>query len=212
MRCSFRPLISQCCWQGAWYAEFVFLYYRITIAALSVLVGSSANAQLCLVLMALATAGLLAFVLLVKPFDDGSHTSPEMLTSADKAQAHSLGATLVASAIGFVCLLSPGRGAGSNVLAGLVVGVVGVTPLAVGLYEQRKASKEEEGDGSVPSDEGQDKSEEKRACSYFDFSFFININTLELQIPKNKVNKYRSESSKTKRGRVRARILISHFS
>ena len=137
------------CWQGAWYAEFVFLYYRIIIAALSVLVGSSANAQLCLVLMALATAGLLAFVLLVKPFDDGSHTSPEMLTSADKAQAHSLGATLVASAIGFVCLLSPGRGAGSNVLAGLVVGVVGVTPLAVGLYEQRQASKEEEGDKAV---------------------------------------------------------------
>ena len=149
------------CWQGAWFAEFVFLYYRITIAALSVLVGSSANAQLCLVLMALATAGLLAFVLLVKPYDDGSHTSPEMLTSADKAQAHSLGATLVASAIGFVCLLSPGRRAGSNVLAGLVVGVVGVTPLAVGLYEQRKASKEEEGDGSVPSDEGQGKDEEK---------------------------------------------------
>ena len=111
--------------------------------------------------MALATAGLLAFVLLVKPFDDGSHTSPEMLTSADKAQAQSLVATLVASAIGFVCLLSPARGAGSDVLAGLVVGVVGVTPLAVGLYEQRKASKEEDDGSAPPAGEGQDAEEDE---------------------------------------------------
>ena len=41
-----------------------------------------------------------------------------------------------------------------------MVAVVGVTPLAVGLYEQRKASNEED-DGSAPSDKGQDKDEEK---------------------------------------------------
>ena len=45
-------------------------------------------------------------------------------------------------------------------LAGLVIAVVGVTPLAVGLYEHRKASKEKD-HGSAPSGKVQDKDEEK---------------------------------------------------
>ena len=87
--------------QGAWYAEFVFLYYKIAMASLAVLLGSSAKAPTCLALMALVTAALLVFVLVVKPFDDGSHESPEMLTKADKLQADALGATLTGTAVGF---------------------------------------------------------------------------------------------------------------
>ena len=72
---------------------------------------------------------------------------------------------------------SPGRGAGSNVLAGLVVAVVGVTPLAVGLYEQRQASKEEEGtegtegaeaaasaDGDKPAEGDKKDGDDKKAA------------------------------------------------
>eukprot|EP01045_Picozoa_sp_COSAG04_P008742 COSAG04_NODE_491_length_13463_cov_5.877432_13_plen_380_part_00 len=151
------PADGSLCWQGAWYAEFVFLYYRITIAAFSVLVGSSANAMLCLALTALVTAGLLMFVLVVKPFDDGwghgwgAYARPRrpLMTSADKSQMCSLGATLIASAIGFVCLLLPTRGTVANVLVGIVIAAVAVTPVAVGLYEKYRAPEQVAPEGAV---------------------------------------------------------------
>ena len=116
--------------QGAWYAEFVFLYYRIAMTASSVLLSSSVNTRVCLSLMALATAAALAFVLVVKPFADGDQgfatRSTDEMTRADTTQALSLGATLVAIAIGFMCLLIPDRSKTVDGVTASVIAVVAV--------------------------------------------------------------------------------------
>lgn len=41
---------------------------------------------------------MLAFVLCVKPFDDGSHKSKHVMTAGDKSQTSALAATIVLSA------------------------------------------------------------------------------------------------------------------
>ena len=136
--------------QGAWYAEFVFLYYKIAMASLAVLLDSSGRATTCLALMALVTAALLVFVLVVKPFDDGSHESPEMLTSADKLQAYALSATLAATAIGLVCvLLADSLGDGGEAVVSVLIAMIAVFPIALALYEKygpKPADGEEAGD------------------------------------------------------------------
>jgi hypothetical protein len=136
--------------QGAWYAEFVFLYYKIAMASLAVLLGSSVRAPTCLALTALVTAALLVFVLVVKPFDDGSHESPEMLTSADKLQAYALSATLAGMAVGFVCALAAGSlGGGGEVVVSILIAMIAVFPIALALYEEygpKPADGEEAGD------------------------------------------------------------------
>ena len=126
-----------CSAQGAWYAEFVFLYYKIAMASLSVLLGSSARAAVCMGLMALLTAAMLAFVLIVKPFKDDRSilsASTEMMTSADKMQASAFAATIVACTVGFVCALIPDRGAGLDALLTVLTALIGVMPIAFGLY------------------------------------------------------------------------------
>jgi len=134
--------------QGAWYAEFVFLYYKVAMASLSVLLGSSAKAPTCLALMALATASLLVFVLVVKPFDDGSHESPEMLTKADKLQAYALSATLAATAVGFVCVQNADSlGDGGEAVVSVLIAMIGVFPIALALYEEY---------GPKPADDDED--------------------------------------------------------
>ena len=127
---------------GAWYAEFVFLYYRITMAVFSVLLGSSRDAPLCLAGMATATAGLLAFVLYVKPFDDGSHGSAKMMTNADKMQAYALVALLIGTAIGFLCQLDPDRGETTDALVGVFMALIGVAPVVAGLLLKRRMTKD----------------------------------------------------------------------
>ena len=123
--------------QGAWYSEFVFLYYKIAMASFSVLLGSSARAAVCMGLMGLLTAALQAFVLIVKPFKDDSSilsASTEMMTSADKMQASAFAATITACAIGFLCALTKDRGAGLDAVLALLTGLIGVVPIAVGFY------------------------------------------------------------------------------
>jgi hypothetical protein len=51
---------------GAWYSEFVFLGYKVAMACISILLGSSA--VISLLLMGMCTLGLLIFVVHVKPF------------------------------------------------------------------------------------------------------------------------------------------------
>ena len=122
----------------------------VEAVSISVLLGSSANAPTCLALMALVTAALLVFVLVVKPFDDGSHESPEMLTSADKLQAYALSATLAATAVGFVCVQSADSlGDGGEAAVSVLIAIIGVFPIAVALYEEygpKPADGEEAGD------------------------------------------------------------------
>ena len=107
------------------------------MASLSVLLGSSARAAVCMGLMALLTAAMLAFVLIVKPFKDDRSilsASTEMMTSADKMQASAFAATIVACTVGFVCALIPDRGAGLDALLTVLTALIGVMPIAFGLY------------------------------------------------------------------------------
>jgi hypothetical protein len=130
-------MLGYCTPQGAWYAEFVFLYYKIGMASLSVLLGSSARAAMCMGLMGLLTAVLLAFVLFVKPFKDDSSIlskTTETMTSADKMQASAFAATIVACTVGFVCALTEGRGAGLNALLSIATALIGVAPIVLGYY------------------------------------------------------------------------------
>ena len=114
------------------------------MTAVSVLLGTAAKAMVCLSLMALATAGALAFVLVVKPFADGDQSSVDAdeMTRADKTQALSLGATLVAIAIGFTCLLIPDRSDTVDGVIASVIAVVAVIPIAMGLWEKYRKHKE----------------------------------------------------------------------
>ena len=123
--------------QGAWYAEFVFLYYKIAMVSCSVLLGSSARAAPCMALMGLLTAALLAFVLLVKPFKDDRSilsASTEVMTAADKMQATAFAATIAACTIGFLCALTKDRGVALDAVLVLLTAVMGVIPVVVGLY------------------------------------------------------------------------------
>ena len=123
------------------------------MASLSVLLGSSANASLCVTLMGAFTSGMLAFVVCAKPFDDGSHECAEMMTSADKMQAYSLAATLVGLLVDFVCLQSPDWGdGGSDGFVGFLMALIGVVPLAVGMYESRKEKPSDAGDETADSE------------------------------------------------------------
>ena len=143
--------------QGAWYAEFVFLYYKIAMASLSVLLGSSARAAVCMALMGLLTAALLAFVLLVKPFKDDRSilsASTEMMTAADKMQASAFAATIAACIVGFLCALTEDRGAGLDALLTLLTALIGVVPIVVGCFldppwkavDEEKKDDEEQGE------------------------------------------------------------------
>lgn len=150
-----------CSAQGAWYAEFVFLYYKIAMASLSVLLGSSARAAVCMGLMALLTAAMLAFVLIVKPFKDDRSilsASTEMMTSADKMQASAFAATIVACTVGFVCALIPDRGAGLNALLTVLTALIGVMPIAFGLYLDPPC----ETDGAQEEQEEEDQEQQQQ--------------------------------------------------
>ena len=116
-----------------WYAEFVFLYYRMAMVACTVMLGSSERTNECLLGMACATSGLLLFVVRVKPFDDGSTEDPEHLTGADKMQAYSLVATLTALLIALICKQNPDRSEDFDLLVDVVLAVIGIVPVAVGL-------------------------------------------------------------------------------
>jgi hypothetical protein len=130
---------------GAWYAELVFIYYRIAMSAFAVLLTSYES--LCLALMAFATAVMLRFVMRVKPFDDGSKASGEAMTSADKVQAWGLVATLAATAVGFVCAQFEHRGKGLNAVIGVLIALIGAAPVMAGLLESRGSDSEEDGSG-----------------------------------------------------------------
>ena len=111
----------------AWFSEFVFIYYRITVASFVVLLSFSAS--WCLVVIGLATAGMLAFVVVVKPFvDDGSQEPAEALNGANKAQAWALGATLAATVVGFACAQLTNRGKLLNAAIAVLVAFIGVAP------------------------------------------------------------------------------------
>ena len=120
-----------------WYAEFVFLYYRMAMVACTVMLGSSERTNECLLGMACTTSGLLLFVVRVKPFDDGSTEDPEHLTGADKMQAYSLVATLTALIIALICKQSPDRSEDFDLLVDVVLAVIGIVPVVVGLVEVR---------------------------------------------------------------------------
>ena len=151
--------------QGAWYAEFIFLYYKIAMASLSVLLGSSARAAVCMALMGLLTTAMLAFVLRVKPFKDDRSilsASTEMMTAADKMQASAYAATIAACTIGFLCALTKDRGAGLDALLTVLTALIGVLPIAVGFCLDPPCKKvDEEGkDDDEQGDEQPAKDEE----------------------------------------------------
>jgi hypothetical protein len=123
--------------QGAWYAEFVFLYYKIGMAALSVLLGSSARTSECLAIMGVLTGLVLAFVLRVTPFDDNDgdrSIQSQLTTKADKTQASALAATIAGCAAGYLCKVTEDRGAALDAIVGLLVAIVGFLPLFVSYY------------------------------------------------------------------------------
>ena len=74
-----------------------------------------------------------------------------MMTSADKMQAYALAATLVGFLVGFVCPQSPDRGDGADAFVGFLMALIGVVPLAVGLYESRKEKPSDAGDQAADS-------------------------------------------------------------
>ena len=53
------------------------------VVACAVMFSSSAQTSECLLGIAVATAGILVFVVRTKPFDDGNAETPEHLTGAD---------------------------------------------------------------------------------------------------------------------------------
>lgn len=129
----------------AWYAELVFVLYRIVMSSCAVLLSSRANASLCLALMGLVTATMLKFVLTVKPFkdddDDDDHLSALVMTSADRKQAWALAATMAATMVGFGCAQTKNRGDIMDAAIATLISCIGVTPILVGLYEKYKDHK-----------------------------------------------------------------------
>jgi hypothetical protein len=107
------------------------------MASFSVLLGSSARAAVCMGLMGLLTAALLAFVLFVRPFKDDRSivsASTEAMTAADKMQASAFVATIAACAIGFLCALTKDRGAVLDAVLALLTALISVIPIVVGFY------------------------------------------------------------------------------
>jgi hypothetical protein len=127
----------------AWYAELVFVFYRIAMSSCAVLLSSRANASLCLALMGLVTAAMLAFVLSVKPFNDNEDDRPseEAMTSADRKQAWALGATVAATLVGFGCAQTKDRGEGMDAAIAALITCIGAAPILAGLYEKYKDHK-----------------------------------------------------------------------
>jgi hypothetical protein len=141
----------------AWYAELVFVFYRIAMSSCAVLLSSRANASLCLALMGLVTAAMLAFVLSVKPFNDNEDDRPseEAMTSADRKQAWALGATVAATLVGFGCAQTKDRGEGMDAAIAALITCIGAAPILVGLYEKykdHKANKDDTGDNEEEED------------------------------------------------------------
>ena len=141
----------------AWYAELVFVFYRIAMSSCAVMLSSRANASLCLVLMGLVTAAMLAFVLSVKPFNDNEDDRPseEAMTSADRKQAWALGATVAATLVGFGCAQTKDRGEGMDAAIAALITCIGAAPILVGLYEKykdHKANKDDTGDNEEEED------------------------------------------------------------
>jgi hypothetical protein len=60
-----------------------------------------------------------------------------MMTRADKMQVYSLGATLTALGIGFVCRQTADRGDGMNAIVA-VVATIGMAPVLLALHEKCK--------------------------------------------------------------------------
>ena len=81
---------------GAWYAEFVFIYYKVLMSATSVLLDSDGKMLAGVGMMFVLTLGLLGFVMHVQPFDDGG----TMNVRANKMQIVGLATTLCALACG----------------------------------------------------------------------------------------------------------------
>ena len=142
--------------QGAWYAELIFVYYRIAMSAEAVLLSSPQNAAVCLALMCLTTSAMLVFVLVVKPFKDGTDLSEEAtMTSADRKQAWALGATVAATLVGFACTQIQDREGSLDVVITAIITAIGTVPMLVGLYEMykdRKAKQNDAGDADSNDD------------------------------------------------------------
>ena len=80
---------------------------------------------------------------MLKPFDDGSHESPDMLTKADKMQIIALVGTLGVTVLGLACSLTTDRGEVWDTLLSILVAFVGVVPIMMGIYLDNFAAKHE---------------------------------------------------------------------
>ena len=96
---------------GAWYAEFVFLGYKLAMASVAIFLDSPDRIMFGLSLMIVTTVAYLCFHLKVRPYVDGNDQSSDISTAADKLQILSLVTTIVALCAG---LLSAAPGYGSK--------------------------------------------------------------------------------------------------
>ena len=69
------------------------------------------------------------------------------MTSADRAQAWTLGSTLGGTAVGGVCALTKGRSKGVDAALAVLVAIIGVVPILAGLYENHDKKAPRQADG-----------------------------------------------------------------
>jgi hypothetical protein len=116
---------------SAWYAEFIFVYYRVFVAFVVGLFGGPKESVGTLLTMMVATTIVLAFVVLVKPYE-GSDESTE-LPNNHRMHVVALSATLVAFVLGLISLAvgpedTDGRSV-ADVVISLLISLVVIVPM-----------------------------------------------------------------------------------
>eukprot|EP01052_Picozoa_sp_SAG31_P038937 SAG31_NODE_5302_length_2621_cov_2.300159_1_plen_176_part_00 len=141
---------------GAWYAEFIFVYYRVFIAFVVAFFDEAEESVGTLVTMMVATTIVLAFVVVIKPYrasDDKDSDESKQLPNDHRMQVVALIATLVAFALGLVSLAigpkdTDGRTVADAVIS-LLISLVVIAPMIYPCVCPRKSRTDDESDGNV---------------------------------------------------------------